>query len=113
VLTQLANALRERSDIDERESFIDACLPRLRAVAMKSGRGVKILTIVDRHGLPLSREPDRRQSLPTATRWTRNSRRTAWETITRNRSTRKLKTQGRRLLRYARRWIVERFFAWL
>jgi transposase len=31
-----------------------------------------------------------------------------------HRSNRKLKTQGgRRLKRYARRWIVERFFAWL
>ena len=31
-----------------------------------------------------------------------------------HRSTRKLKTQdGRHLLRYQRRWLVERFFAWL
>jgi transposase len=31
-----------------------------------------------------------------------------------HRSTRKLKTQdGRRLRRYQRRWLVERFFAWL
>jgi len=31
-----------------------------------------------------------------------------------NRSTRKLKTQdGRHLRRYQRRWLVERFFAWL
>ena len=36
------------------------------------------------------------------------------EMIAPHRSTRKLKTQdGRRLRRYARRWIVERFFAWL
>jgi transposase len=36
------------------------------------------------------------------------------EMIAPHRSTRKLKTQdGRRLRRYTRRWIVERFFAWL
>jgi transposase len=36
------------------------------------------------------------------------------EMIAPHRSTRKLKTQdGRRLRRYKRRWIVERFFAWL
>lgn len=36
------------------------------------------------------------------------------EMIAPHRSTRKLKTQdGRWLRRYARRWIVERFFAWL
>jgi transposase len=36
------------------------------------------------------------------------------ELIAPHRSNRKMKTQdGRRLRRYARRWIVERFFAWL
>lgn len=36
------------------------------------------------------------------------------EMIAPHRSNRKMKTQdGRRLRRYARRWIVERFFAWL
>ena len=36
------------------------------------------------------------------------------EMIAPHRSNRKLKTQdGRRLRRYARRWIVERYFAWL
>jgi len=36
------------------------------------------------------------------------------EMITPHRSNRKLKTQdGRKLRRYARRWIVERFFAWM
>jgi transposase len=36
------------------------------------------------------------------------------EMIAPHRSTRKLKTQDRRRLRrYTRRWIVERFFAWL
>jgi len=36
------------------------------------------------------------------------------ELIAPHRSNRELKTQdGRRLRRYARRWIVERFFAWL
>jgi len=36
------------------------------------------------------------------------------ELIAPHRSNRKLKTQdGRKLRRYARRWIVERFFAWM
>jgi transposase len=36
------------------------------------------------------------------------------EMISPHRSNKKLKTQdGRRLRRYQRRWIVERFFAWI
>ena len=59
VLTQLANTLREEGAIDERESFIDATFAAAKgggeAVGLtKRGKGVKILAIVDRHGLPLS-----------------------------------------------------------
>ncbi len=59
VLTQLANTLRDEGTIDERESFIDATFAAAKgggeAVGLtKRGKGVKILAIVDRHGLPLS-----------------------------------------------------------
>ena len=59
VLTQLANALREQGDIDERESFIDAWFASAKGGGdeigtTRRGKGVKILAIVDRHGLPLS-----------------------------------------------------------
>jgi len=51
--------LREDGAIDERESFIDATFAAAKgggdAVGLtKRGKGVKILAIVDRHGLPLS-----------------------------------------------------------
>jgi hypothetical protein len=59
VLTQLANALREEGGIDERESFIDATFASAKGGGdgigpTRRGKGVKILAIVDRHGLPLS-----------------------------------------------------------
>ena len=59
VLTQLANTLREEGTLDERESFIDATFAAAKGGGddvglTKRGKGVKILAIVDRHGLPLS-----------------------------------------------------------
>jgi transposase len=59
VLTDLANALREQGDIDEREAFIDATFASAKGGGdaigpTKRGKGVKIMAIVDRHGLPLS-----------------------------------------------------------
>ena len=59
VLTDLANALREEGVIDERESFIDATFAFAKGGGdgigpTRRGKGVKILAIVDRHGLPLS-----------------------------------------------------------
>jgi transposase len=59
VLTDLANALREQGDIDERECFIDATFASAKGGGddigpTKRGKGVKIMAIVDRHGLPLS-----------------------------------------------------------
>ena len=55
----MANALRDQGDIDERESFIDASFASAKGGGeqigkTKRGKGVKILAIVDRHGLPLS-----------------------------------------------------------
>ena len=59
ILTQLANTLREEGEIDERESFIDATFASAKGGGAgigntRRGKGVKILAIVDRHGLPLS-----------------------------------------------------------
>jgi transposase len=59
VLTELANALREQRALDERESFIDATFAAARGGGdeigkTKRGKGVKIMALVDRHGLPLA-----------------------------------------------------------
>jgi transposase len=59
VLKDLANTLREQGDIDEREAFIDATFASAKGGGdaigpTKRGKGVKIMAIVDRHGLPLS-----------------------------------------------------------
>ena len=59
-LTDLVNELSEQGTIDERESFIDETYAdgqREREEEVepsKRGKGMKILAIVDRHGLPLS-----------------------------------------------------------
>jgi transposase len=145
VLTQLANALREQGDIDERESFIDATFASAKGGGdeigkTRRGKGVKILAIVDRHGLPLSVSTHaanhhevtlvqlsfdfymieaKPQNLIGDKAYDSDAldeelRKDGVEMIAPHRSTRKLKTQdGRRLRRYTRRWIVERFFAWL
>jgi transposase len=58
VLTQLANTLRDEGTIDERESVIDATFAAAKGGGDAVGltkRGVKILAIVDRHGLPALR----------------------------------------------------------
>lgn len=145
VLTQLANTLRDEGALDERESFIDATFAAAKgggeAIGLtKRGKGVKILALVDRHGLPLSvsthaanhhevtlvqlsfdfymleAKPEHligdraydSDGLDAALRHD------GVNLIAPHRSTRKLKTQdGRHLRRYQRRWLVERFFAWL
>ena len=145
VLTDLANALREQGDIDEREYFIDATFAAAKGGGAeigptKRGKGVKIMAIVDRHGLPLSvsthaanhhevtlvqlsfdfymieAKPENligdkaydSDALDTSLK------KQGVEMIAPHRSNRKFKTQdGRRLRRYERRWLVERFFAWL
>jgi len=58
-LTDLANELRERGSIDESECFIDATFASAKRGGQgvgktKRGKGVKILGIVDRNGLPSS-----------------------------------------------------------
>src|SRR6516162_8091630 len=59
VLTDIANELRARGVLDEEESFIDATFAMAKGGgadvgSTKWGKGLKIMAIVDRHGLPLS-----------------------------------------------------------
>jgi len=58
-LTELANTLRKQSAIDESEYFIDATFASAKDGGDEFGptgrrKGVKIMAIVDRHGLPLA-----------------------------------------------------------
>jgi transposase len=145
VLTDLANALREQGDIDEREAFIDATFASAKGGGdeigpTKRGKGVKIMAIVDRHGLPLSVSTHAAnhheitlvqlsfdfymiEAKPQhligdkaydSDKLDAELKQDGVELIAPHRANRKLKTQdGRALRRYARRWLVERFFAWL
>ena len=58
VLTDVANELRENGALDEEECFIDATFVMAKGGGSEIGttkRGkLKIMAIVDRHGLPLS-----------------------------------------------------------
>jgi transposase len=145
VLTDLANALREQGAIDERECFIDATFASAKGGGdeigpTKRGKGVKIMAIVDRHGLPLSvsthaanhhevtlvqlsfdfymieAKPEHLigDKAYDSDELDASLKKQGVEMIAPHRSNRKLKTQdGRRLRRYERRWLVERYFAWL
>jgi transposase len=146
VLAQLANTLRDEGEIDEEECFIDASFASAKGGGeeigkTKRGKGVKILAIVDRHGLPLSvsshaanhhevtlvqlsfdfymleAKPENLvgDRAYDSDALDKDLKKDGVEMIAPHRSNRrKLKTQdGRRLRRYERRWLVERFFAWL
>jgi transposase len=145
ILTQLANTLREEGAIDERESFIDATFAAAKGGGddigpTRRGKGVKILAIVDRHGLPLSVSTHAAnhhevtlvqlscdfymlEAKPEHLIGDRaydsdgldnDLKPDGVNMIAPHRSTRTLKTQdGRHLRRYHRRWLVKRFFAWL
>jgi transposase len=145
VLTDLANTLREEGEIDESECFIDATFASAKGGGdeigpTRRGKGVKIMAIVDRHGLPLSvstyaanhhevtlvqlsfefymieAKPENLigDRAYDSDRLDEQLRREGVEMIAPHRSNRKRKTQdGRRLRRYERRRIVERFFAWI
>jgi transposase len=145
ILTQLANTLREEGALDERESFIDATFAAAKGGGegigpTRRGKGVKILAIVDRHGLPLSVSTHAAhhhevtlvqlsfdfymlEAKPEHLVGDRaydsdglddDLKQDGVNMIAPHRSTRKLKTQdGRHLRRYQRRWLVERFFAWM
>jgi transposase len=145
VLTDLANTLREEGEIDESECFIDATFASAKGGGeeigpTRRGKGVKIMAIVDRHGLPLSvstyaanhhevtlvqlsfefymieAKPENLigDKAYASDQLDEQLRRDGIEMIAPHRSDRKRKTQDRRRLRrYERRWIVERFFAWI
>lgn len=146
IMINLANALRAEKVIDKSECLIDATFAQAKGSGEAIGptkrrQGVKIMAIVDRHGLPLSvsthaanhhdvtlvqlsfdfymieAKPDNligdkaydSDELDAALR------KQGIEMIAPHKRNRvKPKTQdGRRLRRYERRWIVERFFAWI
>jgi transposase len=145
VLTDLANELRERGVIDEREAFIDATFASAKGGGAeigptRRGKGVKIMAIVDRHGLPLSvsthaanhhevtlvqlsfdfymieAKPEHLigDKAYDSDKLDKDLAEQDVQMIAPHRESRKLKTQdGRALRRYARRWLVERYFAWL
>ena len=146
VLIDLANALRDEGALDESECFIDASFASAKGGGeeigkTKRGKGVKIMAIVDRHGLPLAvsthaanhhevtlvqlsfdfymieAKPDNLigDKAYDSDKLDEELREDGIEMISPHRSNRKRsKTQdGRRLRRYERRWLVERFFAWL
>lgn len=145
ILTRLANTLREEGALDERERFIDATVASAKGSGdgignTRRGKGVKILAIVDRHGLPLSvsthaanhhavtvvplsfdfymleAKPEHviGDRAYDSERLDDDLKQGGVNMIAPHRSTRKLKTQdGRSLRRAQHRWLAERFFAWL
>jgi transposase len=146
VLIDLANALRDEGTLDESECFIDATFASAKGGGdeigpTKRGKGVKIMAIVDRHGLPLSvstyaanhhevtlvqlsfdfymieAKPDNLigDRAYDSDKLDDELREEGIEMIAPHRRNRtKPRTQdGRRLRRYERRWLVERFFAWI
>lgn len=146
VLTDLANVLREEGQIDESECYIDATFAFAKGGGegiglTKRGKGVKIMAIVDRHGMPLAvsthaanhhevtlvqltfdfymieAKPDILigDKAYDSDRLDSELREQGIEMIAPHKNNRvKRATQdGRRLRRYERRWIVERFFAWI
>jgi transposase len=146
VLTDVANELRENGALDEEECFIDATFATAKGGGAeigptRRGKGLKIMAIVDRHGLPLSvsthaanhhevrlvqlcfdfymieAKPenligDRAYDSDVLDEELRSQ---GIEMIAPHRSNRvRSRTQDRRRLRrYTRRWLVERFFAWI
>ena len=146
VLTDVANELRDRGVLDQEESFIDATFAMAKGGGAeigptKRGKGMKIMAIVDRHGLPLSVSTHAAnhhevrlvqlcfdfymiEAKPETLIGDRaydsdplddELHKDGIEMVAPHRSNRrKCATQdGRRLRRYARRWLVERFFAWI
>ena len=146
VLTDIASELRTCGVLDEEESFIDAAFGmakggRADVGPTKRGKGLKIMAIVDRHGLPLSISTHAAnhhevrlvqlcfdfsmiEARPENLIGDRASdsdpldeelRQRGVEMIAPHRSNRSnpATQDWRRLRRYARLWLVERFFAWV
>src|SRR6059058_4841969 len=146
VLMDVANELRDKGALDEAECFIDATFVMAKGGGAgigptKRGKGMKIMAIVDRHGLPLSVSTHAAnhhevrlvqlcfdfymiEAKPENLIGDRaydsdpldaELRKDGIEMIAPHRCNRsKPPTQDRRRLsRYMRRWLVERFFAWI
>ncbi len=146
VLCALANELREQGGIDESECFVDAMFSSAKGGGegvgpTKRGKGVKIMGIVDRHGLPVAASTHAAnhhevtlvqltfdfymiEAKPEnligdkaydSDKLDEELRQQGIRMIAPHRSRRrKLRTQdGRRLRRHQRRWLVERFFSWI
>jgi transposase len=146
VMTDLANTLRDEGALDESECFIDATFASARGGGdevgpTKPGKGVKIMAIVDRHGMPLAvsthaanhhevtlvqlsfdfymieAKPENLigDRAYDSEMLDEELRQDGIEMIAPHKRNRvKPRTQdGRRLRRYERRWLVERFFAWI
>jgi transposase len=147
VLCALANELREQGGIDESECFVDAMFSSAKGGGegvgpTKRGKGVKIMGIVDRHGLPVAASTHaanhhevtlvqltfdfymieaKPENLIGDKAYDSDNldeelRQQGIRMIAPHRSNRRRlrRTQdGRRLRRYQRRWLVERFFSWI
>ncbi len=146
VLVELANELREAGALDDTEAFIDASFVPAKGGGAevgptKRGKGMKIMAIVDAHGLPLAASTHAAnhhevrlvqlcfdfymvEAVPEnligdraydSDRLDDELREQGTEMIAPHRKNRsKPPTQDRRRLRrYLRRWVVERFFAWI
>ncbi len=146
ILEDLLSELREQGVVGGSEAYIDASFARAKGGGAgvgntKSGKGVKIMAVVDRCGLPLSlcthaanRHEVKLVQLTLDLVFSgekpanlvgdkaydsdpldRELREQGVEMIAPHRKNRTgKKTQdGRRFRRYKRRWIVERFFAWM
>jgi len=146
VLTDLANQLRDLGEIDESECFIDAMFSMAKGGGAeigptRRGKGVKIMGIVDRNGLPLAvsthaanhhevtlvqlcfdfymieANPDVLigDKAYDSDKLDKELKDKGIDMVAPHRKGRiKTKTQdGRKLRRYRRRWLVERYFAWL
>lgn len=141
-LVDLASELRDRGEIDESERSVGATSASAKGGGAdvgptRQGKGVKVMAIVDRHGLPLSASPHaanhhevtlaqpgfdfcmieaKPQNLVGGKAYDsdvldQSLKKHGTEMIAPLRSIRTLKTQdGRRLRRYARRRLVERCF---
>ncbi|MCS6287613.1 MAG: transposase [Nitrospira sp.] len=109
VLTQLANTLRDEGALDERESFIDATF------AAANHHEITLVQLsFDFYMLEAKPEHLIGDRAYDSDGLDADLHHDGVNLIAPHRSTRKLKTQdGRHLRRYQRRWLVERFFAWL
>jgi len=147
VLCDLANELRKQGSLDESECFVDAMFSSAKGGGdeigpTKRGKGVKIMGIVDRHGLPLAvsthaanhhevtlvqltfdfymieAKPEKLigDKAYDSDELDDELEKQGIELIAPHRSSRRLQNQtqdGRALRRSQRRWLVERFFSWI